>query len=146
PGRLLRDEIRRVPVQLAPWQARDDEYALRRVLALVDRGAEGVELVQTCALLVRHEEAHTLEPLAEALGDPRPQLVEPFAGERGDLERVRVAVCESAPAERVEGVDLVHDELDGQVVRSDLAQDAVDGGDLLDEDLIGCGPVDDVED
>ena len=34
----------------------------------------------------------------------------------------------------------------GQVGRADLAQDAVDRGDLLDELLLGRGPVDDVED
>ena len=84
-------------------------------------------------LLVRQQEAHALEPLAEALGDPRSQLVQALAGERGDLQRVRVAVREPAPAERVHGVDLVDHELDRQLVCADLAQDAVDGGDLLDE-------------
>ncbi len=133
-------------MQLAPRQARDDEHALRRVLALVDRSAERVELVQACSLLVRHEEAHALEPLAEALRDARPQLVEPLAGERGDLERVRVAIRQPAAAERVDGVDLVHHELDGQLVRADLAEDAVHGGDLLHEELLGSRPVDDVED
>jgi succinyl-diaminopimelate desuccinylase len=133
-------------VQLAPWQAGHDEHALRRVLALVDRSAEGVELVQACSLLIRHEEAHPLEPLAEALRDSRPQLVEPLAGERGDLERVRIPVREPAAAERVDGVDLVHDELDGQLVRADLAQDAVHGGDLLHEELLGSRPVYHMED
>src|SRR5439155_4486691 len=98
-GGSLGDEIRRVAVQLAPRQAGDDEHALRRVLALVDRSAERVELVQACSLLIRHEEAHPLEPLAEALRDARPQLVEPLAGERGDLERVRVAIRQPAAAE-----------------------------------------------
>ncbi len=133
-------------MQLAPRQAGDDEHALRRVFALVDRSAERVELVQACSLLVRHEEAYPLEPLAEALREARPQLVEPLAGERGDLERVRVAIRQPAAAERVDGVDLVHHELDGQLVRADLAQDAVHGGDLLHEELLGSRPVDDVED
>ena len=132
-------------MQLAPRQTRDDEHALGRVLTLVDRGAERVELVQARSLVVRQQESHALEPLAEALGDPRPQLVEPLAGERGDLQRVRVAVREPAPAERVEGIDLVRDELDGKIVRADLAQDAVHGGDLLDQALLGSRPVDDVE-
>ena len=56
-----------------------------------------------------------------------------------------IAVREPAPAERVDRVDLVHDELDRELVGADLAQDGVDGGDLLDEPLLGRGPVDDVE-
>ena len=87
-----------------------------------------------------------LEPLAEALADTSSQLIEPFTGERGDLQRVRVPIREPAPAECVHRVDLVDDELDGELVRADLPQDAVDGGDLLDEPLLGSRPVDDVKD
>ena len=46
----------------------------------------------------------------------------------------------------VDRVDLVHDELDGQIVRPDLAQNRVDGGHLLDELLLGGRAVDDVQD
>src|SRR6476661_3807564 len=81
-----------------------------------------------------------------ARGDPRSKLVQALAGERGDLQRVRVAVREPAPAECVHGVDLVDHELDRQLVRADLAQDAVHGCDLLDEELLGSRPVDDVKD
>jgi succinyl-diaminopimelate desuccinylase len=133
-------------VQLAPRQPGDDEDTLRRVLALVDRSAERVELVQASSLLVRQEEAHAFESLAEALGDPRPQLVDPLAGERGDLQRVGVPVREPAPTEAVDCVDLVHDELDRELVRADLPEDTVDGGDLLDELLLRGRPVDDMED
>ena len=44
-----------------------------------------------------------------------------------------IAVREAAPAERVDGVDLVHDELARQLVGTDLVQHGVDGRDLLDE-------------
>ena len=52
-------------------------------------GAERVQLGELRALLVRHEQLDQLEPLGEALGDPRPQLVEPLPGERRDLQRAR---------------------------------------------------------
>ena len=47
---LLGDQVGGEAAQLAPRQARDDEHALGRVLALVDRRAERVELVQPCPL------------------------------------------------------------------------------------------------
>src|SRR5581483_3217012 len=49
------------------------------------------------------------------------------------------------PPERVDGIGLVQDELDGQFVRADLPQDSIDGRDLLDELLLGGRSVDDVE-
>src|SRR5207245_11558085 len=125
----LRDEIAGEPVQLAPWQARSDEDALGCVLPLVDRRAERVELVQASPFLVRQQKSHVLEALAEPLRDAGAQVGEPFAGERGDLQRVGVAVREAATAERVDRVDLVDDELDGQLLRTDLPQDRVDCGD-----------------
>ena len=70
------------------------------------------------------QQPHRLEPLGEALGDARAQLVEALAGERRDLQRVGVAVREPPPAHRVDDVDLVHDELDRQVVGADLVQHA----------------------
>jgi succinyl-diaminopimelate desuccinylase len=133
-------------VEFAARQARDDENALRSVLPLFDRRAEGVELVEASPLLVGQQQPHALEPLAEALGDPRPQLRQPFARERGDPKRLRVAVREPAPAEGVDRVDLVDDELDGKLGRPDLAQDRVDRGDLLHERLRARRSVDDVED
>src|SRR4051812_4635895 len=144
-GSFLGREVGREASQLPAREARDDEHPLRRVFPLVDRRAERVELIQASTLLVRQEEAHALETVAEALGDPRPQLLETFARERGDLQRVRVPVREPAPPQRVDGVDLVDHELDRQLGRADLPQDGVDGGDLLDEALLGGGSVDDVE-
>ena len=58
------------------------------VAALLDRGAERVELCEPRAVLVGNEQAHLLETLGEVLRDPLAQLVEPLAGERGDLERL----------------------------------------------------------
>ena len=50
PLRRLGDQVRREPAQLVPRQAGDDEHAVGRVLALLDRGAERVELRQPPAL------------------------------------------------------------------------------------------------
>ncbi len=119
-------------MQLAPREARSDEDAFRRVLPRVDRRSERVELVQASPLLVRQEKPNVFEPLAEALRYASAQIVEALAGERGDLQRVGVPVCEAASAESVDRVDLVDDELDGQLLRADLPKDRVDGGDLLD--------------
>jgi succinyl-diaminopimelate desuccinylase len=132
-------------VQLPTGQPRDDEYALRCVFSLVDRRAERVQLVQASALFVGQEQAHALEPLAEALGDSRPQLLEALARERRDLHCVRISVCQAAPAERVDRVDLVDDELDGQLVGADLLQNVVHGSNLLDQLRLRCRSVDDVE-
>src|SRR3954465_14267830 len=144
-GSFLGHEVGREASQLPAREARDDEHPLRRVFPLVDRRAERVELIQASTLLVWQEEAHALETIAEALGDPRPQLLETFARERGNLQRLRVSVREPAPPQRIDGVDLVDHELDRQLGRADLPQDGVDGGDLLDEALLGGGSVDDVE-
>ncbi len=143
---FLGDEVGREAVNLAARQARDDEDSLGRVLALVDRGAERIELVQASPLLERQQQPHALEPLSEALGDAGPELVEALAREGGDLQRIRIPIREAAPPERVDRVNLVDDELGGQLVRADLAQDVVDGGDLLDEALLGRGSIHDVED
>ena len=55
-------------------------------------------------------------------------------------------VFEPSAAERVDGVDLVDDELDGQLLRADLPEYRVYCGDLLDELLLGGRPVDHMED
>jgi len=133
-------------VQLSARQPRDHDDAFGRVLPLVDGSAECVEFVQASAFFIRQQKTHALEPLAETLGDSRPQLVEPRSRERGDLQRLGISIRQAPPAERVDGVDLVDDDLDRQLVRTDLAQNRVDGGDLLDERLLGSRPVDDVED
>ena len=66
PLRGLGDQVRRVAPELAARQARDDEHAVRRVLALLDRRAERVELRQRAAVLVRHEQPHRLPAAREA--------------------------------------------------------------------------------
>jgi len=79
------------------------------------------------------------------LGDPRSQLVEACARQRGDLQSLGITVLETAPADLVHGVDLVEDEQARDLVGSDLVQDGVDGRDLLDEPFFGRRGVDDVE-
>ena len=140
------DEVGREPPDLAPRQPRDDENAFARVLALLDRRAERVQLVQLRALRIRQEQTNGLEPLGEAVGDPDAQLVEPFARERRDLQRVGVAIREMPAVLAVDRVDLVDHELDGQLVGPDLVQHAVDRCDLLDERVLGHRAVDDMED
>jgi succinyl-diaminopimelate desuccinylase len=145
-GGGLGQEVRSEPPQLPPREPRHDEHSLRRVLPLLDRRAERIELVEPGAFVVGQEQADGLEPVGEPLGDAGAQLVEPLAAQRRDLEGVRVAVREASAAEGIDGVDLVEHELDGELVGADLAQDAVDGRDLLHEALLGLRRVDDVED
>src|SRR5438034_9031551 len=74
-------EVRREAAQLTPRQARPYEHPVGAVDALLDRRAERVELGEAASLVVREQELHALEPIREALGDPRLELVEPFAGQ-----------------------------------------------------------------
>ena len=62
------DQERRETSHLAPRQARAHEDALGAVGPLVHRRAERVELRQPRALVVRDQQPHELEALAEALG------------------------------------------------------------------------------
>ena len=72
--------------------------------------------------------------------------VEPLSGPRRDLDGVRVAVVEPPSRQRADGVDLVHDELDGQLPRSDLREHVLDRGHLLRQALLGGRPVGHVQD
>ena len=87
-----------------------------------------------------------LEPVGEALGDARAQLVEPLPGLRRDEQRVREPVREPAAAQRVDRVDLVQHELARQVGGADLGSTASTASDLLVEPLVGRRRVDDVQD
>src|SRR6478672_13237636 len=113
------DEVGTEAGQLTSRQARDDHDAVGGVFALLDRRPERVELVELGAVCVRDEEPDKLEALGEALGDLRSQLVETGARQRGDLQRLGIAVSETTPAHLVDGVDLVEDELPRKLVCSD---------------------------
>ena len=123
-----------------------NEHAVGAVDTLLDRRAEVVELGEDPAASVRDEELDRPEAVGEALGDVRPELLETFAARRGDLEGAREAVAQAPAAKRVDEVDLVEDELDGQLASTDLRQDAVHGGDRLLHPVVVLGGVDDVED
>ena len=98
------------------------------------------------ALLVRHEQLDDLEAVLEALRrsgcaarrGPRPCCAETWSS-------AGKAVAEPVSRERVDGVDLVQHDLDGQLVRADLGEHAVDRADHLVERRLGRGRVDDVE-
>jgi succinyl-diaminopimelate desuccinylase len=139
------DEVGREPSDLSPRQPCDDENAFARVLALLDRRAERIELVQLRALRIRQEQADGLEALGKTVGNPDAQLVEPFVRERRDLQRIGVAIREMPAVLAVDGVDLVDHELDGQLVGPDLAQHPIDGCDLLDQRVLCHRAVDDME-
>ena len=87
-----------------------------------------------------------LEAIGKALRDPRAQLVETLARQGRDLHRVREAIREPAPAQRVDRVDLVHHHLERQVVGTDVVQHSSDCRFLLVEALVRCGRVDDEQD
>ena len=64
----------------------------------------------------------------------------------GDLHRAGEAVAEAPAPERVDRVDLVHDDLTRQLVGADVGEHVLDGGHRLVEPLVGLGGVDDVQD
>ncbi len=112
---------------------------------MLDRRTERVELVQLGSVLVRQQKPNRLEPFGEPIGDARAQLFEALAGKGGDLRRIEVPVRQPASAVGRDGVDLVDHELNGQLVRADLVQDAVDRVDLLDHAVLRDRAVDDVQ-
>ena len=74
------------------------------------------------------------------------QLVDALTRRGRDVSGVGEAVRDAAPGTRVEAVDLVDDQLEGDLPRSDLREHRLDRVDLLDEHVLGQRPVDDVED
>ena len=60
-----------------------------------------------------------------------PQLREPLAGHRRDLERLGIVVGEPLAPSGRDAVDLVDDELDGKLARTDLGEHRLDRGALL---------------
>ncbi|MEN3313327.1 MAG: N-succinyldiaminopimelate aminotransferase [Actinomycetota bacterium] len=84
-----------------------------------------------------------LETICETFCDPRTQLVEPFARQRGDLYGIREAIREPAAAQSVDRVDLVHDHLERQIVSADVAQHGPDRRFLFVEPIVRSGSVDD---
>src|SRR5437660_5132295 len=90
-GHLSPDEVAGEAVDLAPRQPGDDEHTLARVLALLDRRSQRIQLVQLATVLIREQKPYRLEEIGEAVGDARPQLVHAFSGECRDLQRLGVA-------------------------------------------------------
>jgi succinyldiaminopimelate transaminase len=139
------DDVFRKPAQLAARQSRPHEHAVCVIFTLVDRRAQGVQLGELAALLVRKQQAHRLEAVRKTLGDALPQRVEAFAGQRRDLQRFGETVCEPPPTQEVGRVDLVDHDLDGKLVRADLVENRVDRAYLLVELFVGRGRIDDVQ-
>ena len=117
-----------------------DEHAVGAVLAQLDGRAERVELGELRALVVGHEELDHLEPVANrsAIRVRSSSRPSPVAAEPGPR---RGTDCEPPACERVDAVDLVQDELDGQLVRTDLREHVIDRGDHLPEPLLGSGGI-----
>ena len=144
----LRDEIGR---EAAAARARGRRARTSTPSARSTRSSIGAPSSYSSAsippLRVRDEQPHRLEAVGEALGDPRPQLLEPLAGRaRRSAGRPGSGSRPAPAAKRVDEVDLVEDELDGKLVGADLGQHAVDGGDRLLQPVVVRGGVDDVED
>ena len=79
-----------------------------RVLALLDRRAERVELVRACRPPRTGSSSRTRSKRSAKRSAIRARSSSsPSPVERRDLQRVGIAVREPAPAERVDGVDLV---------------------------------------
>ena len=117
---VLGDEVAREARRLRARKPRADADALRRVAPLRDRCAELVQRGERSPVRVRDEQADVLEAIGEELRDPLLERIETLAGVRRDEECTRVRVLDAPSAERIECVDLVEDELDRDLVGSDL--------------------------
>ena len=83
---------------------------------------------------------------AKREGQARAQLVQSLPGQGRDLERVGIAVGEALARDGIDAVDLVQDELGGQLVGADLVQYRGDRRDLLLQLLLRERGVGDVQD
>ncbi len=133
---VLGDEVPREARRLRTRQPRAHANAVRRVAPFRDRRTELVERRERSPVRIRHQQPDVLEAIGEELRDPLLQSVQALTGVRGDEKRPRVCVLDAPPAERIERVDLVQDELDRDVVGADLGENGRDGGDRLREALL----------
>ena len=78
------------------------------------------------AVRIRDEQPDALPAILEPARQLGLQLLEPLAGQRRHLRRVREAVREPAAPERIDAVDLVQHDHDGQLRRADLVQHVAD--------------------
>ena len=140
------DQVTREPGGLRPGESRPHPNAFRSIVPLGDRRSEIVERRQHAPIRVRNEEAHVLEAIREQFGDSPLQRIEPLTGLSGDQECSRIRVLDPASSERVERVGLVQDELDGNVVRPDVAEHLADRTYRLRETLFGERRVRNVQD
>jgi succinyl-diaminopimelate desuccinylase len=141
-----RDEVAREPRGLGAWKPRANVNSLGRVATLRDRRAEVVERRERLPVGVRDEQPDVLEAIGEEIGDPRLERTEPLAGVGRDEQRSWICMLYPPPGQRIERIDLVQDELDRDVVGSDLGQDGTHCGDGLRQPLLGEGGIRDVED
>ena len=121
-------------------------HALLGVRPLVDRRPERVQVGEHAPLVVRYEQPNLVEPVGEAVGDACLELLDPLPRRRRELDRIREAVRDTSPLPQIEPVDLVDDQLDGDLAGADPREHGLDGVDLLGEHLLGQRAVDDVED
>jgi N-succinyldiaminopimelate aminotransferase len=89
---------------------------------------------------------HSLVAIGETIRDTRAKLVDAFPGQRGELHRIGESVRKPPPTERGHGVDLVDDDFDRQILRTDVVEHRLDRSSLLFEPIIGCRRIDDVQD
>src|SRR5262245_13776138 len=104
------------------WEACANPDTVGRVVPLGDRRAELVQIGQRPSIRVWDEQPHVLEAVREELGDSILEIVEAFARARGDQKRARIRMLDATPRQRIEAIDLVEDELDGDVVGPDVGE------------------------
>ena len=141
-----RDEVAREPRSFGAWEPRTNVNALGRVAPLRDRRAEVVERCKGLPVGVRDEEPDVFEAIGEQIGDPHLESTETLSSGGRHEERPWMCLLYTPPGQRVEGIDLVHDELDRDVVSSDLGQDCTHCSDRLRQPVLGERGIRDMED
>src|SRR5262249_20471283 len=146
PGARLGNEKAREPSQFPARQPSPEKDTSGPVLTLVHRRSELVQLGELRPILVGDEEVYRFVAVGKAGRDPLLELVEPLAGERGELDRIGEPVREAPAPERVDRVDLVHHDLERQIRSADLPEHDSHGCALLFELVVGYGRIYDVKD
>src|SRR5207247_2489140 len=82
------DHKRREAHEFATREPRTYEDPFRLIPSLLHGSTQSVELREPRAFLVRQQEAHFLEASGELVRDSDSELLEPFARQRRDLQRV----------------------------------------------------------
>src|SRR5262249_62098041 len=90
------DQKRGEAHESAAREPRDEEHTVRRVLTVLDRRPERVQLREPRALLVGHQQADAFPPVLEPARELATQIVEPLAGARRHLNCPWEAVLQAA--------------------------------------------------